>query len=204
MTKILAVDNDQFILEFINDVLSKEGHQVVTAGDGLSALDILETYTPDVIFVDLVMPNINGKKLCKIIRGMQKLKHVCLIIFSAVAAEEEMDFAELGANGCIAKGPLEEMAQNITAVVDQCDRLSSQRLPEELMGTENLHPRGITEELLSVKKHFEIILDKMSEGILEITSEGRIVYANSTALRTSKNNGRQTSDNTRGFSCEFE
>ncbi|MBW2035199.1 MAG: hypothetical protein JRI94_16760 [Deltaproteobacteria bacterium] len=72
------------------------------------------------------------------------------------------------------------------------------------MGTENLHPRGITEELLSVKKHFEIILDKMSEGILEITSEGRIVYANSTALRTSKNNGRQTSDNTRGFSCEFE
>ena len=182
MKKILAVDNDQFILEFIKDVLSKEGHQVVTAGDGLSALDILKSFTPDVIFVDLVMPNINGKKLCKIIRGMQKLKHVCLIILSAVAAEEEMDFTELGASGCIAKGPLEEMAQNITAVVDQCDRLSSQRLPEELMGTENLHPRGITEELLSVKRHFEIILDKMSEGILEITSEGRIVYANPTAL----------------------
>ena len=182
MKKILAVDNDQFILEFIKDVLSKEGHQVVTAGDGLSALDILKSFTPDVIFVDLVMPNINGKKLCKIIRGMQKLKHVCLIILSAVAAEEEMDFTELGASGCIAKGPLEEMTQNITAVVNQYDRLSSQRLPEQLIGTENLHLRGITEELLSVKRHFEIVLEKMSEGILEITSEGRIVYANPTAL----------------------
>jgi PAS domain S-box-containing protein len=182
MKKILAVDNDRFMLKFISDVISKEGHKVLIAEDGLSALDILETYTPDVIFIDLVMPNINGKKLCKIIRGMQKLKHSCIIILSAVAAEEETDFAKLGANGCIAKGPLEEMAQNITSVVDQYDRLSSQHLPKPLMGIESLHPRGITEELLSVKRHFEIILEKMSEGILEITSKGRIVYANPTAL----------------------
>ncbi len=182
MKKILAVDNDRFMLKFISDVISKEGHKVLIAEDGLSALDILETYTPDVIFIDLVMPNINGKKLCKIIRGMQKLKHSHIIILSAVAAEEEIDFAELGANGSIAKGPLEEMAQNITSVVDQYDRLSSQHPPEAPIKIENLHPRGITEELLSVKRHFEIILEKMSEGILEITSEGRIVYANPTAL----------------------
>ncbi len=182
MKKILAVDNDQFMLKFISDVLSEEGHDVVTAEDGLSALDILETYTPDVIFLDLVMPNIDGKKLCKVMRGMQELKHSCIVILSAVAAEEEIDFAELGANGCIAKGPLEEMARNITAVVNQYDRLSSQCLPGEMIGTKNLHPRGITEELLSVKRHFEIVLEKMSEGILEITSKERIVYANPTAL----------------------
>jgi PAS domain S-box-containing protein len=182
MKKILAVDNDQFMLKFITDVFAEKGHEVVTAEDGLSALDILETYTPDVIFIDLVMPNINGKKLCKIIRGMESLKHVNIVILSAVAAEEEIDFAELGANGCIAKGPLEEMAQNITTVVEQYDQLSSQHLPKSLMGIENLHPRGITEELLSVKRHFEIVLEKMSEGILEITSKARIVYANPTAL----------------------
>jgi PAS domain S-box-containing protein len=182
MKKILAVDNDQFMLKFITDVFAEKGHEVVTAEDGLSALDILETYAPDVIFIDLVMPNINGKKLCKIIRGMESLKHVKIVILSAVAAEEEIDFAELGANGCIAKGPLEEMAQNITTVVDQYDQLSSQHLPKSLMGIENFHPRGITEELLSVKRHFEIVLEKMSEGILEITSKARIVYANPIAL----------------------
>ena len=182
MKKILAVDNDQFMLEFISDVISQEGFEVITAEDGLSALDILENSTPDIIFIDLVMPNINGKKLCKIIRGMEELEHSYIVILSAVAAEEEVDCAELGAHACIAKGPLEEMAQNIRAVIEQYNRMPSQPLPKAPMGIKNLHRRGITEELLSVKRHFEIVLEKMSEGILEITSKGRIVYANPIAL----------------------
>ncbi|MBW2169926.1 MAG: response regulator [Deltaproteobacteria bacterium] len=68
MKKILVVDNDQFILEFIDDFLTKEGHQVVTAKDSLSALDILQAYTPEVMFIDLVMPNIDGRKLCQVIQ----------------------------------------------------------------------------------------------------------------------------------------
>ena len=180
--KILVVDNDQLILEFMNDMLSKEGHQVVTAEGGLSALDILKTYTPDVIFVDLVMPNFDGKKLCKVIGGMQKLKDAYLIILSAIAADEGINIAELGANACIAKGPFNEMAQNILTVLDQSDLAPSQYLSGEVIGVESVYPRRITEELLSVKRHFEIILERMSEGFLEITAKGRIVYANNTAL----------------------
>jgi PAS domain S-box-containing protein len=74
------------------------------------------------------------------------------------------------------------MAENIRAVINQYDRMPSQRLSKALIGSANFHPRSITEELLSVKRHFEIVLEKMSEGILEITSEGRIVYANPIAL----------------------
>lgn len=182
MKKILVVDNDQFILEFISDVISQEGFEVITAEDGLSALDILENYTPDIVFIDMIMPNINGKKLCKIIRGMKDLEHCYIVFLSAVSVEEEIDFAELGANVCIAKGPLEEMTENIRAVINQYDRMPSQRLSKALIGAANFHPRSITEELLSVKRHFETVLEKMSEGILEITSEGRIVYANPIAL----------------------
>ena len=47
MKKILVVDNDQFMLDFVSDVLSEKGCHVVTATDGLMALDILRTYTPD-------------------------------------------------------------------------------------------------------------------------------------------------------------
>ncbi len=50
------------------------------------------------------------------------------------------------------------------------------------MGGEDVYPRHITKELLSIKKHFEVILEKMSEGILEINSEARIVYANPSAI----------------------
>jgi len=182
MKKILVVDNDRFMREFLENGLTKEGYKVITAEDGLSAVDILKTYTPEVIFVDLVMPNIDGKRLCKIIRGMDQLKDVYIIILSSIAAEEQIDIAELGANACIAKGPFHEMAKNILSVLDQSDLELAQRLSEEVIGIETSYPQEITKEFLSVKRHFEVILERMSEGILEVTSEGRTIYANPSAV----------------------
>mgnify|MGYP000356759083 CR=1 FL=1 len=66
MKKILVVDNHPVILEFMSKILSRAGYEVVTAQDGLSALDLMQTHTPDVMFIDLVMPNIDGKKLCQV------------------------------------------------------------------------------------------------------------------------------------------
>jgi len=89
MKKILVVDNHSMMLKFMSNLLEKEGHQVLTASDGLSALEILKTNIPDVIFADLIMPNIDGKKLCQIVRRIPKLKDVFVVILSAIAAEEE-------------------------------------------------------------------------------------------------------------------
>jgi len=120
--KILVVDNHPAMLKFMSNLLEKEGHQVLTAEDGLSAIDILKTYIPDVIFIDLVMPNISGEKLCRIIRSMPELKDVYLIILSAIAAEGDVDFAQFGVNACIAKGPFDKMAGHVLAALDQSDR----------------------------------------------------------------------------------
>jgi two-component system cell cycle sensor histidine kinase/response regulator CckA len=182
MKKILVVDNDQFVLDFIDDFLTKEGHQVVTAKDSLIALDILQTYVPEVMFVDLVMPNIDGRKLCQVIREMPDLKETDIIILSAIAAEEEIDIDEIGADGCIAKGPFEQMMKNILDVISESNPTYSKCLSGKMIGTDNIFPRAITRELLSVKRHFDILLEKMSEGILEITPEGRIVYANHSGI----------------------
>ena len=182
MKKVLVVDNDRFMLEFIKDLLSKEGHEVIGADSGLEAIDILKTYNPDVIFVDLIMPNIDGKKLCKIIKGMDKVKDAYLVIFSAIATEENMDFSELGANALIVKGPMDEMAKNILNIFRRADLESSKDLLGEGKNRTFPFPFGVTKELLFVKRHFEIILEKMSEGIVEVTQDGRVVYANPTAL----------------------
>ena len=182
MKKILVVDNDQIMRRFMTKLLEKERCKVVTAEDGLNALDILKTYTPDIIFVDLVMPNIDGEILCRTIRGMKKFNDTYLVILSAIAAEEQVDLAQLGVNACIAKGPFNEMAQNILAILEQLEHASSEFLSEEIIGIESIYPRGITEELLTAKRHFEIILERMSDGVLEINSEGRVVYANPFAL----------------------
>ncbi len=182
MKKILVVDNDKLMLELMNNILSERGHEVVTAEGGLSAMDILKTYTPDIIFVDLVMPNIEGKQLCKIIRGMPELKDVAIVILSAIAAEEDIKIEEFKANACIAKGPINEMGKHIVKIVDELGLTPLRGLPGETIGVPGIYSRNITKELLSIKHHFQIILGKISEGVLEITAGGRIVYANSIAL----------------------
>ena len=182
MKKIIIVDNDLIFLKLMAKFLKNEGHQVKTAIDGLEALDVLKNYTPDVMFIDLVMPNIDGETLCRIIRGMEKFKDAYLVILSAISAEEYVDIARFGANACIAKGPFDEMSRHILAALDQPDPASSGALTEIVLGIDSVYPRGITKELLSAKRHAEVILDKMSEGILEMNAERRIVYANPATL----------------------
>jgi len=180
--KILVVDNHPVMLKFMTQLFEAEGHQVRTAETGLDALDILSNFIPDFIFIDLVMPNIDGRKLCPIIRKIPKLKDVFLVILSAIAAEQEVSFTEFGANACIAKAPFNKMAKHIHTVMDQLSLAPSASLSDQVIGLSDVFPRHITQELLFIRRHFEAILGTMSEGILEVTSEGRIVYANRAAI----------------------
>ena len=186
MQKIVVVDNHPVMLKFMEKLLSKHGHQVMTAKNGLDALDILRDFTPDVMFIDLIMPNIDGKKLCRIIRTMSKFDNTVLVILSAIAAEENernVDFAEFGANACIAKGPFDKMKEHLLTVLSQAKQGISPAGTGEIIGLEDIHVRSITNELLSGTQHYEIILNAMTEGIFELTSDGRIVYANPSAVR---------------------
>ncbi|MCP4576375.1 MAG: HD domain-containing protein [Deltaproteobacteria bacterium] len=183
MSKILAVDNDPFILEFFEDLLSDEGHEVLTAKDGLHAVDVLDAHTPDIIFVDLVMPNIDGKRLCKIIRAMGKLKDVYLVVLSASLEKERKNLQALGVDHFIKKGTLEAMTRDVLLAVQR------RKVPQGIVSEPRKHPQGeslapksLTEELFSIKKHYEVIFERMSEGIIEISPDNRVIYANPAAL----------------------
>lgn len=178
MKKILVVDNHPVMLKFMSNLLEKNGYQVLTAPDGLSALEIFKTYTPDVIFIDMVMPNISGDKLCRIIHSMPQMKDVYLIIISAIVAEEKIDITELGANAYIAKGPFNKMSEHVLDVLDRLDKKAPNDAAQKIIGLEDVYAREITKELLSSKRHSEAILDNISEGVLELTIEGKIIYAN--------------------------
>ncbi len=180
--KILVVDNHPVMLKLMDKLLGGEGHEVLTAQDGLSALNILKTSVPDTVFVDLVMPNISGDKLCRIIRGMSKLKDTHIVILSAIAAEQDIDLDDLGADACIAKGSFDNMKRHVLAVLDQLDQSISHDQSRQIMGLEDIYQREITKELLASKKHFEVILDYMCEGILELNRQGEILYSNAAAI----------------------
>jgi CheY-like chemotaxis protein len=144
--KILVVDNHPVMLKFMANLLEKERHHVVTAENGLAALDILNTFIPDVVFIDLIMPHISGDKLCEVIRRTPKLEDVYIVILSAVAAEGEMNVSAFGANACIAKGPFNKMRQHILLALEKSDQTPPAFLPGEIMGREDIFPRRITTE----------------------------------------------------------
>lgn len=178
--KILVVDDNRVMLSFLDNTLKREGHHVVTAEDGLSALDILTSFTPDIIFLDLILPKIGGDKLCQIIRKIPHLADCYLVILSAAVAEMEHDFGEIGADACIAKGPFGKMAEHVLAAIIEHDAPRDER-PGQIVGLNGIYARQMTKELLSRNLHLETTLESISEGILEVYSE-RVVYANSAAI----------------------
>ncbi|HIJ89376.1 MAG: diguanylate cyclase [Desulfobulbaceae bacterium] len=182
MKKILVVDNHPVGLKLLEEFLKKQGHEVITAEDGLAALAILKTVKPDIVFTDLIMPNINGEKLCQVIRSRPELKHLHIIIYSATVLEDETNILSLGADVCIAKGPFKNTEAYITQVIEHIDNGTLHELTGKILGGENLCKRYITSELLFSKRHYEIIFNSMPEGVMEFTLDGKIIRANAAAM----------------------
>jgi len=185
--KILVVDDNRMILKFLSNLLDSEGHEVKTCEDGLSALSLLTTFEPDIVFVDLIIPKIGGDKLCQIIRTMEHMKDCYLVIISAAVAEMDLDFRKIGVNACIAKGPFGQMGKHVLAAINDSNDPSTFNSEHGIVGIASVnsipvYARRMTKELLGRNRHLETILESMNEGIIEVYT-GRVVYANSAAVK---------------------
>ena len=161
--------------------LEREDCEVVTAEDGLSALNIIKSFTPDIIFVDLIMPKIDGTELCRIIRADHQLENCFLAVVSAAISESNFNCDEIDADAFIAKESYGEMAKNFIKVIKGIDHPDTSLEVKKTLGIDNIHGRQITKELLSHNRHLETILENTYEGILEIFAK-KIVYVNTTAI----------------------
>ena len=179
--KILIVDDNRLLRKFLSTHLGKEGHYVQTAEDGFAALELLSTFTPDIIFIDLFMPKIDGERLCQIIRSREALANCYVVILSAGIAETGKDYTKIGANACIAKGSFSSMAKNVLTAVQDSDTPTKEHTQKPIIGLDAVYSRQLTKELISKNRHLETILESMTEGFLEVFSE-RVVFANEAAV----------------------
>lgn len=102
--KVLVVDDESDILEMLNYNLSKEGYEVFTATDGLSAIEAAKEHLPHMILLDVMMPKIDGIETCRRLREISKLKEVCIIFLTARGEEfTEIAAFEAGANDYLTK-----------------------------------------------------------------------------------------------------
>ena len=82
MKTILFVENDPVVVTMYRNRLQSEGFRIETAEDGLDALRILSSYTPDLVTLDLMLPKLSGADVLRFIRSDPRLKHIPVILFS--------------------------------------------------------------------------------------------------------------------------
>lgn len=96
--KILIVDDEQDIIEFVSYNLKKEGFEVYTVNNGKVAIDKAKEVLPDLILLDIMMPEMDGIETCEKIRGIQELKQT-LIAFLTARSEDYSQIAGFEAGG---------------------------------------------------------------------------------------------------------
>lgn len=97
--RILIVDDDELVLIALRELLRSENYEVQTFSRGKEALKKIDQEDYDLILLDIVMPEMDGFELCKMIRTMDKFKNKPIVFLSAKNQEEDKKRGmEAGAN----------------------------------------------------------------------------------------------------------
>ena len=178
---IVFVDNDRFFLEAMTELLGEKGFLVRTAQDGLEALSVIRDVVPDYILLDIVIPKIDGGRVCAAVRQDERLRRIPIIAFSGLSPQDYHLFPDLKADAYVAKGPLPIAVENILKVIGQFEEEGRQAAEGQVLGYENFRPRQIVNELLLERRHLAAILRAFSVGVMELNRDGRMVMANPSA-----------------------
>ncbi len=194
--KILVVDDEHDIVDLIAYNLTKEGYQVYRAYNGKECIEVAKEVNPDLIILDVMMPEMDGIEACRLMRNMPEFKHT-FVVFLTARSEEYSEIAgfHVGADDYIAK-PIKPRA-----LMSRINAILRRNAPENNMATGDkveimdlvidrdsfLVYRG-EEKIVLAKKEFELLYLLASkpnkvytrEQILKAIWEDSVVVTNRT------------------------
>lgn len=91
MSKVLVVDDDPGIALLLKRIISKKGHEIVTAANGWEGLKMAQDEIPDLIFTDVRMPDLGGIELAGFLKADPILRHIPIVILSGTAFLLELE-----------------------------------------------------------------------------------------------------------------
>jgi two-component system, OmpR family, alkaline phosphatase synthesis response regulator PhoP len=101
-TKILIADDEAFIRLLIRQTLEEledQGTEILTAENGLDALEIIRREKPDLVFLDVMMPKLNGFEVCQVVKKDEALNHTFVVILTAKGQEvDRLQGEQMGAD----------------------------------------------------------------------------------------------------------
>ncbi len=116
MAKILVVDDNEMNMRLFSDLLRAKGHDVIECLDGTKALDLAKKHLPDLILMDIQMPEISGLAVTKLIRKTPTISNTKIVAVSAFAMNSDRE--RILAAGCNAYIPKPIDIPSFFATVD--------------------------------------------------------------------------------------
>jgi two-component system, cell cycle response regulator DivK len=102
--KVLVVEDNELNMKLFNDLLEAHGYKVVQTRDGLSALEIARQHMPDLILMDIQLPEVSGIEVTKWLKEDEVLRHIPVIAVTAFAMKgDEQKIREGGCEAYISK-----------------------------------------------------------------------------------------------------
>jgi len=104
VAKILIVEDSPTILAIIKETLEASGYSVITAVDGIEGLGLAQKESPDLVILDLMLPKMDGYKVCALLKKDAKHARIPIIMFTARSQESDKKMGQdLGANAYLTK-----------------------------------------------------------------------------------------------------
>jgi CheY-like chemotaxis protein len=180
----LIVDSDFFFAKFLGELLENRGYEVIQADDGKQGIAKLEEGEVDLIFINIIMPKMDGKQLIGFIRKKYPEGTFSIIgMLDAIVELQEM-LKEIDADYYLQKKPMSKMTDYVGHFLDliETDPFS---LPSDeiIFDPEDVFRRRGTVDLLEAWNFQQGITESAGMGIIVIEKDARIVYANSLTLK---------------------
>ena len=181
--KALVVDADYFFVEFVSELLVKRGYAVTKAYDGKDGISKLEDLPHDVMFVDLVMPKVDGSQFIDFVRLKYGPNHFPIVALSGVMVEQLGSLKEIGADYYMAKGPIDKLTVQLNGLMAEIET-RPQSPPDQfkVMQTSGVYPRRDAVGLLNSLKFHQAIIESIAIGVIVVDIDARIVNANPVAF----------------------
>jgi DNA-binding response OmpR family regulator len=96
--RVLAVDDSPTILEMIKAILVSGGYEVITASDGAEALETARAEMPDLILLDVMLPKLDGYRVCRLLKFDQKYKGIPIMLTAKTEEQAMATGIRTGAN----------------------------------------------------------------------------------------------------------
>ncbi len=172
---ILIADNNAFYRQVLGDFFRSEGYEVAIAADGMEALEKVSAGGVDFVLLDLIMPRIDGARLCRYIKSQPGLSSIPVVILSGILADEIDGIESINADAYVAKMPMDQLQSMLRKVFAALDGRPAEPVLE---GFEKMYRREVVLELLEERRGHDVILNAIAEGIVEMNVDRRVLKTN--------------------------